>query len=208
MLVASVRSSNIVLMAAIPCQLCGKRQATTHLTELEPDGTRRELHMCPSCIQAMGGQLDSGPPPIAALKEKATSGAEGEPDTGTIVAAEGEDESCPGCGLAFSEYASNNLFGCAGCYSAFVERLEALLKRYHGATRHVGRAPQNAPTTVTAALPAAKSATSQRRRLEAQLKDAVSKERYEEAATLRDQLRKLESAKKGAEREPTPEGEA
>jgi protein arginine kinase activator len=182
------------------CQLCGKRPATTHLTELEPEGDRRELHLCSACIQSLGVQLESGPPSIATLLAKTTSESEVEGDadddegeaSGETSAEAEPDESCPVCGLEFSEYANNNLFGCANCYLAFGERIEALLKRYHGATRHIGRAPRKAPSTAAVAS-APKQRGSERRKLETSLKEAVAKERYEEAATLRDQLRKLEA---------------
>lgn len=177
------------------CQLCGKRPATTHLTELDPDGDRRELHLCGACIQAMGvqQQLEVSPPSIATLIEKGATGDEDEGETVAVDApAAGEDEGCPICGLEFSEYASNNLFGCAHDYTAFGDRLETLLKRYHGATRHIGRAPQRQPEPLP--VPSgARARASQRRKLETQLKDAVTRERYEEAAALRDQLRQLEA---------------
>jgi protein arginine kinase activator len=181
------------------CQICGKRPATTHLTELEPEGGRRELHLCSACLQSMNVQLESGPPPIAQLLAKsagggdAEGGAESEGESETVAVEPGADEACASCGLRFSDYASNNLFGCASCYLSFGDRVEALLKRYHGATRHVGRAPRRAPTAAPATAPARKSG--ERRRLETALKEAVAKERYEEAALLRDQLRKLEQAR-------------
>jgi protein arginine kinase activator len=181
------------------CELCRKRPATTHLTELEPDsGERRELHLCPACIQSLGVQLESGPPAIAEIiakgaNEPAAEGEEGEAEGSTAASPSAEeDEACPVCGLQFSDYANNNLFGCANCFLAFGDRVEALLKRYHGATRHIGRAPQKA-ATVAAVVPQRRG--SERRKLETALKEAVAKERYEEAAALRDQLRKLEQAR-------------
>jgi protein arginine kinase activator len=181
-----------------PCQLCAKRPATTHLTELDSHGANRELHLCGTCIQSLGIPLQDGPPPIAELIEK---GAENSVSSAQDPAASGadvsdvseviDDEPCPQCGLTFSEYTTNNLFGCAHDYHAFSEQLEPLLKRYHGATRHVGRAPSRAPEVVATPEPVATPA-SMRRRLEAALKEAVTKEHYEEAARVRDQLRQLE----------------
>jgi protein arginine kinase activator len=182
------------------CELCRKRPATTHLTELEPEGgERRELHLCPACIQSIGVQLESGPPAIAEIVAKGANepqaeGEDGEPEAAASSekAEAEEDEACPVCGLQFSDYANNNLFGCANCFLAFGDRVEQLLKRYHGATRHIGRAPQKA-ATVAAVVPQRRG--SERRKLETALKEAVAKERYEEAAALRDQLRKLEQAR-------------
>jgi protein arginine kinase activator len=177
-----------------PCQLCAKRPATTHLTELDASGGNRELHLCGHCIQSLGIPLQDGPPPIAELIEKGAEDvvAATSEVAGNEVAEVVEDETCPQCGLAFSEYTANNLFGCAHDYAAFSEQLEPLLKRYHGATRHVGRAPTRTPEPAPAAEAVA-TPLGTRRRLEAALKDAVTHEHYEEAARVRDQLRQLES---------------
>ncbi|MCK6491712.1 MAG: hypothetical protein L6R48_25995, partial [Planctomycetes bacterium] len=55
------------------CQLCNQRPATTHVTELGPDGARQELHLCPECIREHQLDLAAGPPPLAALAGAATA---------------------------------------------------------------------------------------------------------------------------------------
>ena len=198
------------------CQICAKRPATTHLTELAPAGGRRELHICGQCVHAMGLHLESGPPAIATILEQhgAEAAIQVDIDVTTTVggadvaagaaAEEGADPVCPACGLTMSEYAANNLFGCSNDYHAFGEKLEHLLKRYHGATRHVGRGPLRPATAVTAAVVPAKG-TSQRRKLESALKDAVARERYEDAAAIRDQLRTLEDRQRAQPPAPSPD---
>jgi protein arginine kinase activator len=182
----------------VPCQLCGKKEANIHLTELDASGSPRELHVCGSCSQALGSQLEDGPPAIAALLEQATSAAV----TSTEAAAEAEStETCPMCGLSYADYAGLNLFGCAHDYVAFGDQLELLLSRYHGASHHIGRQPSRAPspgpapsapaTAVAVAEGDTNGEAKERRRLEAELKDAVAKERYEDAARLRDALKGL-----------------
>ena len=176
-----------------PCQLCGKRPATTHLTELEASGATRELHLCGTCIQSLGVPLQDGPPPISQLLEK---GAEDvvlqTTESAVAEVVESDDEPCPHCGMKFSEYSANNLFGCAHDYTAFREVLDPLLKRYHGATQHLGRGPSRVPDpepVLTAE--AVRTPLGERRRLEAALKEAVTKEHYEEAAKVRDELRQF-----------------
>jgi len=176
-----------------PCQLCGKRPATTHLTELEASGATRELHLCGTCIQSLGVPLQDGPPPISQLLEK---GAEDLvlQTTESVVAevVENDDEPCPHCGMKFSEYSANNLFGCAHDYTAFRDVLDPLLKRYHGATQHLGRGPTRIPDPEPVLAPeAVRTPLGERRRLEAALKEAVTREHYEEAAKVRDELRQF-----------------
>jgi len=55
--------------------------------------------------------------------------------------------------------------------------LSPLVQRAHGATRHVGKVARRRPTA------------DQRLRLRTQLREAIAREDYEQAARLRDQLR-------------------
>ncbi len=182
-------------MLGVTCQLCSKRPATTHLTELDPDsGQRQELHICATCIQRLDLKLENGPPPIAVILDMKSDDA----SSTKIKIASGlsmpsmvkNDERCPHCGLAFSEFGSGKLFGCAHDYSAFGDKVEALLRNYHGTTRHVGRRPGSEPDAPQDA--AQNAATVRRVSLDAALRQAVMNENYENAAKLRDELRQLD----------------
>jgi protein arginine kinase activator len=59
----------------------------------------------------------------------------------------------------------------------FAAGLVPLVQRYHGTTRHVGKAARPA------------EAAGHRLRLRTRLREAIAREDYEEAARLRDQLR-------------------
>lgn len=109
------------------------------------------------------------------------------PVSDLVAATEPTDEediapACPSCGLSFAEYQQVNLFGCAHDWTGFAEPVGELVRRWHGAERHVGRRPGDAaPAEIDA----------RRAELTAELAAAVAGERYEEAATLRDRLRRL-----------------
>lgn len=169
------------------CQLCNQRPATTHVTELGPDGARQELHLCPECIREHQLDLAAGPPPLAALAGAATAQEAAAPTAETAA----PPALCPTCGLAFDEYASNNLFGCPDCFAAFDRQVAELVQRYHGALRHAGRVPAGAAVAPQPAKPRRRAPRrDQRAELERRLAEAVAAERYEEAASLRDALRK------------------
>lgn len=181
-------------MLDVTCQLCAKRPATTHLTELDPgSGQRQELHLCATCIQRLDLKLEAGPPPIAEILEmKADDGGSGKikinlnPAAAAATAA-AEEERCPECGLAFSEFGSGKLFGCSHDYTAFADKVETLLRNYHGTSQHRGRHPvEVVPVAAGVELRA------RRAQLDAALREAIAGEKYEDAARLRDELRKLE----------------
>lgn len=180
-------------MIGIVCQVCAKRPATSHLTELGPDGgDRQELHICATCISNLGLELGSTPIPIAeilaskghiveSLDDDAENDATSEVSPETQVA-------CPVCGLTFGEFSANNRFGCAQCYDAFREHVEPLLARYHGTAVHTGRLPtQGHHPSGTARL-------ARRTHLDQALKQALASEDFRRAAQLRDELRDLDEA--------------
>lgn len=178
-------------MIGIVCQICGKRPATSHLTELDAEGRHRELHLCATCIEQLDLKLDSDPPTITDLLAKKaaapTAEAEEEDEDGEeeAEAEAAADLTCSSCGLTFAEFTVNNRFGCARCYQDFGEKVEALLSRYHGSGLHAGRLPaarQRGPD----------DRAIRRAQLDAQLKDAVATEAYERAARLRDEIRRLD----------------
>ncbi len=185
-------------MLGIVCQICGKRPATSHLTEIDrSDGERRELHLCATCIEQLDLKLEAGPPPIGDILKKKPkhkpTGSDGDDEEEEQLAEaekEAEDiaapnEECPGCALTFAEFAVNNRFGCARCYAAFGEKAAILLTRYHGYGVHVGRVP-------AATLRAPDDLMVRRAQLDAALKEAVASEAYEKAAHLRDEIKRLD----------------
>ena len=84
---------------------------------------------------------------------------------------------CPDCGIKFMEFRAEGRLGCPHDYRVFGRGLLPLLQRVHGATRHVGKVAAKRPGAI------------QRLRLRSQLREAIAREDYEEAARLRDQLR-------------------
>ena len=92
---------------------------------------------------------------------------------------------CPVCGSRFSDIAETGKAGCAECYKTFYSELLPYLKRVHGSVKHVGKVPNSAPLAVK---PQAETADS----LRLELNRLVSEERFEEAAVVRDKIKKLE----------------
>jgi protein arginine kinase activator len=94
------------------------------------------------------------------------------------------DVVCEACGLTLSEFQSGGRFGCADCYSAFRQQIMPLIEKIHDASQHVGKMPQRTDRDIARE----KSA----RQLQTELKRAVEREEYEEAARIRDRIRELE----------------
>jgi protein arginine kinase activator len=84
---------------------------------------------------------------------------------------------CPRCGLLYSGFRETGRLGCAECYTAFQFQLRPLLRRIHGDTRHRGKRP----------FGEGEGATRFR-----QIQRMHEREEFERAATLRDEIRRLE----------------
>lgn len=80
---------------------------------------------------------------------------------------------CPACGFTLDAFRKTSRFGCPDCYTVFARELETEL-----------------PASADAGAPPA----DERRELEEQLREAISREDYEQAAALRDRLRSLNTA--------------
>ncbi len=87
---------------------------------------------------------------------------------------------CPVCGWRLADLREIGRLGCPHDYQAFRNVLTTILQRSHGATRHVGKTPRRRPVTPQRL---------DRLALRAQLREAITREDYEEAARLRDRLR-------------------
>lgn len=116
---------------------------------------------------------------------------------------------CELCGLSFSDIVHSGKVGCPLCYTTFREELTPTVNSIHGAEKHKGRhphckaasQPQNGTKAETAQDVTPKKEKSAERKptkeeklakLKESLKKAIAEEAYEEAATLRDKIKKLE----------------
>ena len=157
------------------CEKCGKNNATTHIRTVV-NGVVHEMNLCSTCA-SQGGYTNIGHNSLASMLASFL----GE-NTGLI----GQDKpKCPVCGAQFSEIAKNGKVGCAECYKTFNSQLMPYLKRVHGSVKHIGKIPNNAPLTIV-------PKTDDLENLKLQLSKAISEERYEDAAVIRDKIKERE----------------
>ena len=91
---------------------------------------------------------------------------------------------CPICGLSYLDFRQHGRLGCATDYTVFKEGLIPLLEKIHGSVEHMGKVPAKSGD--------AHQAGRQLLELRQQLKAAVDKEDYEQAAKLRDSIKAIE----------------
>lgn len=198
------------------CQQCNEAEATVHLKEVT-EGKLKELHLCESCATEKGFHLVVEHNKLTIATQFIWMAENLYPETSSKVGA----VQCPSCGLRYSQFSRVGRVGCAECYDAFQPQLQKILLRVHGATKHKGRVPATGPgvlggasaagggavatadpTTAGPAAPEAgipvplgEEARARLAALEDRLRQAVSAEAYEEAARLRDEIRRLQGGR-------------
>jgi protein arginine kinase activator len=158
------------------CQRCTKA-ATLHITEVLGEDQWEELHLCEECAhkylyepQQKSTAVKGGSSGLAASEEVEESG--------------GLNKECAECGIKFADFRNTGRLGCPHDYQVFRDELVSLLENIHGETRHVGKTPRRQPQN--------RQTQTELTALRKQLTQAVNREAYEEAARLRDRIKKLE----------------
>ncbi len=158
------------------CDLCGKKKATVHLTEIV-DEQLLEMHLCEECAREKSVQMEQQFGLSDLLAGLADFGKQ-------VKDYEKVSLKCSQCGLAYKDFKKVGQLGCADCYSSFKKQLGPLLKRIHGSITHQGRSPFKVTKTVKQKIDL--------QSLRFQLQKAIESEAYEEAARLRDQIREFQ----------------
>lgn len=164
------------------CDKCNRR-ATHHSVEIIK-GQKIEKHLCEAHAAEAGMSMKAANTPINELLTnfvKLHSGASGVTSARELT--------CDSCGLTFSEFREHTLLGCPQCYTAFEPQLGSLLERAHdGGGNHVGKVPRRAGS--------GQDRQEQLMQLRQRLDDAVTREDYELAARLRDDIHRLAEGKR------------
>ncbi|MEO1716288.1 MAG: hypothetical protein AAFR76_04175 [Planctomycetota bacterium] len=175
------------------CDRCGREATIEEVTKVGQ--TYVYKHLCEACLAEEGAvssdssQAKSSIVSIAA-KQKPRAAAQQAMD-------------CAHCGLNFAEFRESGRLGCPACYETFEKRLSPMIERaQEGGTHHIGKAPKRMLSSIPgdgpdrlAAMDRLLGETKERRkkleRLGAQLQAALAGERFEQAALIRDEMRRL-----------------
>ena len=178
------------------CDICGKKKATVHLTEIV-DEQMSEMHLCEECARNKSAQMEQQfglGDLLAGLSDVGK---------GTTKSDVGQALVCSNCGLNYEDFRKFGRLGCGTCYTSFKDHLEGLLKKIHGSGRHLGKMPVallppgSVPAVVAIDINAAASlvAVENIDELKQQLHAAIAGEDFEKAAMLRDKIKLMERQK-------------
>lgn len=154
------------------CQNCGKKQATVTYYE-DINGKKQEYHFCNDCAKKYGIEIsnftgfhDIFSPMLLNFSNLYPS-----------------DIVCNKCGYTLEEYSKTGMLGCPNCYDTFKGILDDILIRMHGKNRHISL--NNKSTKKD-------DKKEKLELLKSKIQDCIKEEKYEEAAKIRDEIRKME----------------
>lgn len=150
------------------CDDCGKRPATVFLKEIF-SGKIVEHHLCSECAHKRGLIEEKKMAPLEMLQNLLRDRDAGD-----------EQIICGSCYSSLADFKRLGRFGCVHCVETFAPHIRHLVQEIHNSEHHIGRRP--AVTTADGF---------EVMRLREELKHALEKEAYEEAAKIRDRLKAL-----------------
>lgn len=173
------------------CQKCKKNVATVTYTE-NINGKKTKYSLCEDCakeldidnliIDEFGNSLFKSFFKQNLVQEK------------KII----NEKKCSCCGCTFEDIIKLEKLGCSNCYDEFQDKLDIIFKKMHGKNRHVGRKKQemienkkNQETNEVNKIEEKNNTINELEKLKEKLKELIKEEKYEEAAKIRDEIKKI-----------------
>ena len=151
------------------CEKCGKNNATVLYTQII-NGKKSSINICSKC--ASGESLFE--------------------NFGSLLSFGGRNESaaaCPLCKMTLAEFTRKGRMGCGKCYDTFRAQAKSMLQKIHGTPVHTAVSEK---TVQEPKAEVQKKEKSEIDILKEKLQEAISAEKYEEAAKIRDEIREKE----------------
>jgi protein arginine kinase activator len=169
------------------CQECNQRPATLHFTKIV-NGEKEEFHLCEKCAQEKGDMYLINNTSGFSINNLLAGLFNIEPNIQPSQQDPFEKQEiiqCDHCSMTFNQFIKAGRFGCSHCYTVFKEQLKPIYKRLHsGNSHHNGKIPNRIGGT----MHIKKNIDA----LKLQLTELITKEEFEQAAVIRDEIRLLD----------------
>lgn len=178
------------------CFNCGKNETNFKYTEVI-NGVKKEIALCNKCANELGfANMELNLPIDFSSFLSEFLNEYTDPAFETILDSP-KQLKCNKCNMTFDEFMSTGKFGCSNCYNVFDVKIEPMLKKIQGQSKHVRKAETGGKRTnvgVDAQHTSSKDKTPTNNidDLKQQLKEAIRTENYEEAAKIRDKIKGIE----------------
>jgi protein arginine kinase activator len=161
------------------CEKCKKKEGLVLFTEVR-DKKKIQMCLCEECAQNQSQCIEK-PSFSYSIKSVLSQFLE-------MISSQSEKTlQCSKCGMTYQQFQKKSRLGCEEDYVIFEEMLTKILESIHGASQHIGKTPKPSDAIL-------EKMTRQKKMdiLQKQLEEAIQEEKYEDAAILRDQIKKLQ----------------
>jgi len=200
------------------CNNCGREDANIKYTQIV-NNIKKEMAVCEECAKELGLEMELNFDMPMDIQSFFSDFVKGYTDTSTDEVLESfnivKEQKCSNCGIKYNDFLENGKLGCGYCYNIFSEKLDPILKNLQGDSRHMGR------KAIETKYESENQENVQKDKLEEKntdkldniekenkeegiisiekinilkekLKKAIKEEKYEIAAELRDEIKKIE----------------
>jgi len=190
------------------CQNCGKNEVNFKYTQII-NGVKKEMALCDKCAQELGLESLDFSMPISF----SSFFSDFFNDTDALLPnfAKTSLLQCKKCGTTFEDFVKDGEFGCGNCYITFESKIVPILKNLHGSSNHIGRGYKESIDELEYNKNTFENSQKNReknndkkektendelKKLQKELEKAIKEERYEDAAKIRDEIKKIDVDKK------------
>ena len=163
------------------CSHCKQREANFHYKKIS-GGKLSEFHLCSECATELG--YLGGAEPTFGFEDMLS-------DFFNVLKPQAvpSEVVCKTCGTTHEQFKKSGFVGCSDCYEVFSGDVEKILSRIQPATTHKGKIAGEKGEEIQKA--------NMLKDLKEQLKQAIFEERYEDAAKIRDAIKRHENGGEG-----------
>lgn len=194
------------------CQNCGRNEVNFRYTQII-NGVKKEMALCDKCAKELGLESIDFNIPInfSSFFSDFFHDADGFLPSFTKTSL----LQCNKCGTTFDSFVNDGEFGCSNCYITFADKISPVLKNLHGANSHIGRGYKESIDELEYNKNKFKNSQKNKeaqkenkveenikeevdsketkiKKLQKDLQKAIKDERYEDAAKIRDEIKKIE----------------
>lgn len=197
------------------CSNCKQNEATVKFLQII-NGEKTELFLCENCAEEIGiDNIDFNIPMDFSSFISEFFDNFGEQELLSALT-ESKHEKCNNCGLSYDEFVKTGKLGCIDCYDVFRDRIDLITKNIQGSSEYKGKRvgkfgseitsnklekfygednDKNVNSTQKISNQDVKEKINENEQIEIlkmKLKKAVKEEKYEDAAKIRDEIKKLQ----------------
>lgn len=179
------------------CQSCGKKEANVKYYE-DINGIKQTLYFCENCAKKLGFSDFSG---FSSLFSPIFTTM---PEFNLL-----EKRKCNVCGYTIDEYLNSGMLGCEECYNTFEDNIDELLYKINGKSKHIKLGElkkvkseaklKNSKVEIKGDKVENKKETNEKKicKLKEKLEQLIETENYEEAAVIRDEIKRIKEDREG-----------